>query len=256
MRLGFNAELANQYKSPSQRIRRLTEEWVRQQVYCPSCGNTSIDKYPDNKPVADFFCQHCREDYELKSKKDSFGNKIVDGAYKTMMERLTGSGNPNFFLLNYDLLKLQVLNFFVVPKHFFVPEIIEKRKPLSATADRAGWVGCNILIRNIPQAGRIFFIKNGKVEMPEDVLSLWQKTLFLRNKSNELKGWTLEVMRCIDQIGMRDFSLDEVYSYEADLRFKYPDNKHIKDKIRQQLQYLRDKGYLEFRGSGKYSLSR
>ena len=92
--------------------------------------------------------------------------------------------------------------------------------------------------------------------MPEDVLSLWQKTLFLRNKSSELKGWTLEVMRCIDQIGKRDFSLDEVYSYEVDLKFKYPDNRHIKDKIRQQLQYLRDKGYLEFRGNSKYSLSR
>ena len=115
MHLSFDVKLANRYKSPSQRIRRLTEEWVRRYVYCPGCGNASIDKYPDNKPVADFFCQHCREDYELKSKKDGFGNKIVDGAYKTMMERLAGAGNPNFFLLNYELSTLQVSNFFVIP---------------------------------------------------------------------------------------------------------------------------------------------
>jgi type II restriction enzyme len=32
-----------------------------------------------------------------------------------------------------------VNNFFVIPKYFFIPEIIEKRKPLSETAKRAGW---------------------------------------------------------------------------------------------------------------------
>ncbi|MGC8581819.1 MAG: hypothetical protein ACP5MW_05710, partial [Thermoplasmata archaeon] len=33
---------------------------------------------------------------------------------------------------------------------------------------------------------------------------------------------------------------------------KHPNNKHIKDKIRQQLQILRERGYLEFKGNGKY----
>jgi len=35
---------------------------------------------------------------------------------------------------------------------------------------------------------------------------------------------------------------------------KHPDNHHIKAKIRQQLQFLRDKGYLQFFGSGKYKV--
>ncbi|SRR6266436_6271728 len=36
---------------------------------------------------------------------------------------------------------LAVGNLFIVPKHFFVREIIEERKPLAVTARRAGWVG-------------------------------------------------------------------------------------------------------------------
>ena len=36
---------------------------------------------------------------------------------------------------------------------------------------------------------------------------------------------------------------------------KHPDNHHIKPKIRQQLQFLRDKGYLEFVERGRYRLT-
>jgi type II restriction enzyme len=34
----------------------------------------------------------------------------------------------------------------------------------------------------------------------------------------------------------------------------YPNNKHVKPKIRQQLQVLRDHGYLEFESKGRYRL--
>jgi len=33
---------------------------------------------------------------------------------------------------------------------------------------------------------------------------------------------------------------------------KYPNNNHIPDKIRQQLQFLRDKGFIVFKGHGVY----
>ena len=137
MNLTFNKSLVVNYKSASQKARVLTERWVGDSVYCPNCGRLDIDKYPNNKPVADFHCLHCREDYELKGKHDTLGSKIFDGAYRTMLERLQASNNPNFFLLNYNLQNFTVLDFLVIPKHFFVPEIIEKRKALSLTARRA-----------------------------------------------------------------------------------------------------------------------
>jgi len=253
MELMFNTRIADNYTSQSQKIRVLTEDWVDNSIFCPNCGNFNIDKYPNNQPVADFFCSNCKEDYELKSKKDGVGNKIVDGAYRTMIERLQSANNPNFFLMDYDLNNFEVRNFLVIPKHFFIPEIIEKRKPLSETAQRAGWIGCNILLQSIPKTGKIFFVKNKKVEEKEKVLIEWHKTLFLRDeKEVKAKGWLLDVMMCVEKIGHKDFTLDEVYAFENDLQKKHPENLHIKDKIRQQLQVLRDKNYLTFIGRGTY----
>jgi len=119
MDLRFDSKLAEKYKSPSQKIRVLTESWVDKQIYCPNCGELKIDKYENSRPVADFFCSNCREDYELKSKKDSMGSKILDGAYRTMTERLRESNNPNFFFLNYNKQNFEVLNFFCYSKTFF-----------------------------------------------------------------------------------------------------------------------------------------
>lgn len=255
MCLYFNRSLATQYKSPPQIARVLTETWVKKEVYCPNCGNACLEQYSNNKPVADFFCGSCREDFELKGKQDKLGLKIVDGAYQSMLSRLASVNNPNFFLLNYELATYQVLNLFVIPKHFFVPNIIEKRRPLSNEARRAGWIGCNILLSKIPEVGRIFLVKDRQVESKEKVQAVWKKTLFLREeKKLESKGWLLEIMRCIEQIKKKEFTLADVYKFESYLSQQYPDNRHIKDKIRQQLQILRDRNYIQFTGRGEYRL--
>lgn len=255
MNLFLRTELAEGYSNPSQKIRVITEDWVGRQVYCPNCGNLDIGKYKNNKPVADFFCASCREDYELKSKKELINAKITDGAYRAMIGRLQSANNPNFFLLHYNLFNFSVQNFFVVPKHFFVPDIIQKRKALSKTARRAGWIGCNILLQNIPLAGKVYFVKEGKIEPRESVISNWQKTLFLKEeKEIGAKSWLLDIMRCIEKCRKKRFSLDEVYAFENFLHKNHPENKHIKDKIRQQLQVLRDKGYLKFIERGLYQL--
>ncbi len=253
MKLSFDTQLADNYTSQSQKVRVLSEAWVNSTIFCPNCGHIDIGRYPNNQPVADFYCLNCKEEYELKSKQDSVGIKIVDGAYRTMIERLQSSNNPNFFLLNYNLESFKVLNFLVIPKHFFVPEIIEKRKPLSSTARRAGWIGCNILLNHIPQTGKIYFVRDGQVEPKEKVLTGWKKTLFLRDeKEISAKGWLLDIMLCVEKIGRKEFLLDHMYSFESELSKLHPENKHIKDKMRQQLQVLRDKGYLQFLGGGRY----
>jgi type II restriction enzyme len=82
------------------------------------------------------------------------------------------------------------------------------------------------------------------------VLEQWQKTLFLRRSSSEARGWLIEVMKCVERIGRRDFMLDDVYAFEDDLRGIYPGNNNVRPKIRQQLQVLRDQGFLEFLGHG------
>jgi type II restriction enzyme len=171
-----------------------------------------------------------------------------------MCDRLASSNNPSLLLLNYDRERLAVTNVFVVPKHFFVREIIEERKPLAPTARRAGWVGCNIMLNQIPSSGKIYFVRDSKPRPKELVLSQWRQTLFLRQQREEAKGWLIEVIRCVEAIGKRDFTLADVYAFESHLNALYPNNRHVRQKIRQQLQVLRDHGYLEFVSRGFYRL--
>jgi hypothetical protein len=227
---------------------------VRDWVYCPNCGSQNIKPFPNNSPVADFLCTSCNEEYELKSQKTVFGNKVLDGSFKTKCDRLAADNNPNLFLLNYNLKELSVLNFLVVPKHFFVREIIEERKPLASTARRAGWIGSNILLNQIPQSGKIFIVRGGQLESKDSVLAKWKQTLFLRDQEQDARGWLIEVMKCVEAIGRRDFQIDDIYAFEQQLSRLYPGNRNVRPKIRQQLQFLRDRGYLDFVSRGYYRL--
>lgn len=252
MLLKMKEEIAHNYKSLSQKIRVISEDWLSCNGYCVKCGST-LKQHVNNKPVSDFYCSNCKEDYELKS-KNGISNKITDGAYHTMIQKIKKNDIPNFFYLNYKS-NFEVSNLIIIPKHYFTEDIIEKRTPLKSTAKRAGWIGCNINLNLIPKSGCIYLIKNSKIENTNEVIEKFNKTIFLRNKENlNLKGWTLDIMKCIDNLNKNDFTLDEIYLFENNLALKYPENNNIKPKIRQQLQILRDNDYIEFLGEGKYRL--
>lgn len=254
MNLNFDTKLADNYTSYSQKARVLSEAWVLSEIYCPSCGDSIYD-YDNNKPVADFYCKKCLEDFELKSKKGKIGKKVSAGAYSQMIKRINSLQKPNFFFMGYMIKMWNVNDLFVIPKHFFVSEIIEERKPLAKSAKRAGWIGSNILFSKIPEAGQIFYVKNGKELEKKDILKKWQKTIFLKKvKKPDAKGWILDIMNCIDALNKKKFKLQNIYAFENDLAVIHPGNKNIKSKIRQQLQFLRDKDYLDFLGEGVYKL--
>lgn len=253
LKLGFEEEQAV-YESPSQNIRAMTETWAKNWLFCPNCGNQTLDKLPNNRPAADLACPKCQEEFELKSQRAKFGKKVLDGAYDALIKRLASANNPNFFFLNYSSRALKVENLIVVPKHFFTTDIIEKRKPLSPTARRAGWTGCNILLDSVPNAGKIFIVKQSVPEPRDSVIASWQETLFLRKEEPDARGWLLDVMRCVDNLEKPEFELAEVYAFENYLSAIYPNNSNVRPKIRQQLQRLRDVGYLDFISRGRYRL--
>ena len=252
MDIKLNTLLAQGYKSSSQIARVLTEGWVNQNSYCPSCGNDTLNKFKNNTPVSDFICDKCNSEYELKSKNNAFTLKIVDGAYETMIRRINADNNPHFFFLNYSNNTFEVQNFLVIPKYYFIDDIIEQRNPLGKNARRAGWIGCNILLNSIPQLGKIFLIKNRNIENRKEVLEKWAKTSFLAKQNKEARGWTIEVLKIVDSITDKSFKLQDVYAFEKILKEKFPNNNFVKDKIRQQLQVIRDKGLIEFKGNGLY----
>jgi len=97
-------------------------------------------------------------------------------------------------------------------------------------------------------------VKDGVIQPRESILAQWQRTLFLRDENLDQRGWLIEVMKCVELIGKGEFHLEDVYAFEPTLSGIYPNNKYVREKIRQQLQVLRDQGYLDFVSRGFYRL--
>lgn len=71
----------------------------------------------------------------------------------------------------------------------------------------------------------------------------------------KLKGWNYIVYVIINKnFKGRVFDLTELYEFEQYFKIVYPDNAHIKEKLRQTLQNLRNKGLLTFVNKGQYQL--
>jgi type II restriction enzyme len=150
-----------------------TESWLAAHLFCPSCGERRIGRYPNNSPVADFYCGQCREQFELKSQRGRFGPRVADGAYGAKMLRLASDTSPNLMLMNYDLARFAVTDLFFVPKQFFTAAIIEARPPLAPTARRAGWVGSKI-VRPLRRAGARHLPRFAVEECPKAARCGWR----------------------------------------------------------------------------------
>lgn len=250
MNLHMNLKLAENYTSKSQIARVITEDWFLNNGFCPSCSN-DLSGMNNNAKVHDFSCVLCKGQFELKSYLGKTPSKINDGAYDSMVKRIADINSPHFFFLGYNL-DYSVVNCFAVPNYLFQPSTIVKRKPLALTARRAGWVGCLILLNQIPDFGKIKLVENGRAIKRETVKIAWEKTRFLAEQKNlHMRGWTLDILNCVEKLNT-NFSLKEMYQFENQLSIMHPENIHIKDKIRQQLQVLRDKRFIEFIKPGLY----
>jgi type II restriction enzyme len=252
MDLQLPLSLSVKYRSNTQRVRVMTEGWAHQNAYCPDCLSPIVATTP-NTPATDFLCRACTNAFELKSKSGSFGARIVDGAYSAMSSRINDGTQPHLFLLSYTA-EFHVAQFEVIPRSFLTLPVIERRNPLSDRAKRSGWVGCNIVIGDVPEDGRIPYVRNGEPAAPATVQAQWQRSAFLDRMAVDSRGWLVATMNCLRRLGRREFSLREAYEFEEKLRKQFPNNRHIRAKIRQQLQLLRDRGWLEFKGRGSYSI--
>lgn len=251
MNLQFDETLAENYRSVPQKIRVMSEVWLVENLFCPCCGNSCVEKLKNNSPVADIYCGNCGEIFELKSKRNCIGSKIVDGAYRTMIERINSNVNPHLFVMNYSAY-FSVKNLVFIPKFFFTADVIERRKPLSANARRAGWIGCNILYKKIPEQGRIEIIRDGIEIETDEVLKFYSYAKKLKTDNLSLRGWMLDVLNCINDITSENFTLKDIYRYADFLKSRHFYNHNIEAKIRQQLQFLRDRGFIKFIGRGTY----
>ena len=57
---------------------------------------------------------------------------------------------------------------------------------------------------------------------------------------------------CVRELGKHEFALVDVYGFEDRLAGMHPDDKHVRDKIRQQLQILDKYGIIRRIVPGRY----
>ena len=175
MNLRLDTFTEKDYTNTRQTIRVITERWFVENMFCPNCGLEHISKMPNNSKVADAFCPSCKEIFELKSKNGKPSRIIPDGEYSTAISRLNSNSNPDLFVLHYTNL-FCVSDLTVVPKFFFVPKVLKKRKPLGPNARRAGWTGCNIIYGDIPEQGKIDIVKDGQVLEREQIIEKYNSS--------------------------------------------------------------------------------
>jgi type II restriction enzyme len=205
-------------------------------------------------PAVDLDCPDCGAYFQLKAQSHPFSRRIVDAAYSAMVRAIRENRTPNLFALEYALSDWAVVNLILIPSFAFPLSAIEKRKPLAAHARRAGWVGCNILLDAIPADARIAIVRAGSFISPNIVREQYLRVLPFEKLTPEKRGWTLDVLNVLRKLGKKEFALADVYAAEHGLARLHPTNRHIRPKIRQQLQILRDLGFVQFHGGGEYRL--
>jgi Zn ribbon nucleic-acid-binding protein len=251
MDVRFDLKQASGYKSQSQIARVVTEKWFVDNGYCPACNSDELWATPHNEKVVDFVCPDCAAKYQLKAKSHHIGKSVANGAYQPKIDMIRAGTASNWFFMEYDKKDWTVESVMLVPAHFVTPEIIQKRNPLKPTARRAGWVGSNVLIGKLPIDARIYLVNESEVVPRSIVREEWKRFEFLKKQSLESKGWLSDVLAAVRSLP-KEFSLADAYAFEGKLAKLHPGNKHVKPKIRQQLQILRDNGVLDFISPGKY----
>jgi type II restriction enzyme len=244
----------NRYKSASQRARVGTESWGATNFFCPACKSPTLRPLAHGTAAIDYFCPSCDSTFQLKSQCKPLGSKITDAAYSEMKRAILEDRTPNLYVLHYDLAAWSVRTLILIPSFAFTLSAVECRKPLAPTARRAGWVGCNIVLDKIPVSARIPIIQEGNVRPRQTVRDAYERLRPLEKLQAEKRGWTLDVLQVVQSLNRKEFSLQDAYARADALAKLHPANRHVRDKIRQQLQILRDLDLIEFLGRGEYRL--
>jgi type II restriction enzyme len=244
MNLSMPGQLARRYKSLSQQARVVTQAWGESNLYCPNCTSAHLHRSREGELARDFVCPKCELPFELKSQSKPIGGVLRDAGYSAMIGRIRSAETPNLFVLHYIRPDWMAYTLFLVPHFIFSESAIKKCKPLSATHPRAGHVLCNIILKSIPQGERIPIVTNGVVSPASKVRAHYERLRPKAQLSIEEPGWPLDVLRAVQSLGKKEFKTSDMYRFVRHFKELHPDNRHVKDKIRQQLQVLRDRGFL------------
>src|SRR5579872_3182723 len=140
MELTCDLDIAAAYKSPAQRARVISEHWFARNIYCLACESDQLDRAAPNTKAMDFSCPRCGHRYELKTFLMRPPHSLVDGAYRTLIDRINSGSAPTFCLLGRNA-SWKIDSLSAIHSSFITPWVVERRPPLGEHARRAGWIG-------------------------------------------------------------------------------------------------------------------
>ena len=260
MNLELDPTVAGNYRSTSYVAGQATELWATNNLYCINCPSEILVRELPNSPVKDFSCPQCAATYQLKAKNGRHGRKVPNSAFDQKIAAIERGLVPHYAFLDYTRARWKVTGLFIVPGHLIGRAVIQRRNPLGPHAKRVGWVGSNILLHEIPEPGRIRVVANGEATDPAAARRDWQKVAFLGTDPEASQGWGADVFsrvkRLVQDTGSNEFTLQSFYSrFLVELSELHPENHHVREKIRQLMQVLRNGGLLEFSDiRGQYRL--
>lgn len=259
MDLQMDATEAVDYKNETQVTRRVTEKWAANNLYCVACPSPQVESEKANTPVLDFTCPDCHTTYQLKSKSGRHGKVVSNSAYGPKLAAIQSGRAPHYAFLEYSRPTWTISGLFIVPRQFMSPSIVQRRNPLGPNARRAGWVGSNILLNQLPIEARVILVEAGEARAMAQARYDWQRYAFLQSDVRAKGGWGADTFSCVRKLqtetGETEFTLQSFYTrFKDQLAEWHPTNQHIEAKIRQQLQVLRDGGVLKFLGRGRYRI--
>ena len=246
MNLVCNPDLALHLNSPSQKARIISESWFAREGYCLNCSSNQLSATTPGTVARDFVCPRCGFPYELKSSAKAHVRIVNDGGYDAMMRRIHAAETPALMLLHRST-DWHVQRLVAIHPVFITPEVVRPRKT-PHTRPRTGqkYLMCDLDLTRIPSDGKIILVEDASSRSPAVVRKLFHESMRFLDIPIEKRGWSALVLAVLRRIGNADITLQQVYAYEPLIRAAYPNNRHVREKIRQQLQVLRDLGYIEF----------
>lgn len=130
-------------KTDKQKLGDFGENLIKRKFDCPKCKRPkTLKKLPPNFKCADIICDFCGYLAQVKTTNvtniDKFPSKVLGAAWKPQKERMDAGIYFPLFVVLKNKNKYSV---FYLSSDLQTEDMFIKRKPLSASAKRAGWQG-------------------------------------------------------------------------------------------------------------------
>lgn len=154
----FQVKQNTDWKSESRIIGEACEDFVKNKIKCIRCDDyANFEKCKTNQKSIDLICINCNQKYQIKAKnvtqrqvdnilfKKQF--KTIGGEYSTTLNNI--NEKIDYLIVLYEKHCYNILSILYIKNENVNSDCIIPRKPLSATAKRAGWQGCSIVFDHV-----------------------------------------------------------------------------------------------------------